>query len=374
MASTTNGYWGRDDFRHVEPGRAGVLLVNLGTPDAPTARALRRYLAEFLADPRVIELPAALRRLLLHGVILRVRPRRSARAYRTIWTEEGSPLLVHSRALEQRLRETLAIRMPGPVSVALAMRYGEPRIEEAVRVLMQAGVERLLMLALYPQYSGATTGSAADALGAALARLRWVPATRFPSHYHDHPRYIDALAERINEHWQARGRSERLLFSFHGMPLATLRAGDPYHCQCQATGRLIARALGLPRSDWALAFQSRFGRAAWLQPDTRSTLTGWAAAGVESVTVVCPGFAVDCLETLEEVALRYREDFLAAGGKRFEYVPALNAGPDHAGLLAEIVAREMAGWPEALASYSEHAVAVEAEERAQRARRLGAPD
>jgi len=374
VGALKNGYWGRDDYRHAEAPRAGVLLINLGTPDAPTPRALRRYLGEFLADPRVIELPAPLRRLLLHGIILRVRPRASARAYRSIWTDRGSPLLVHSRALEQAVRDALAVRMPGPVSVALAMRYGEPRIDQAVRLLMDAGVERLFVLPLYPQYSGATTASAMDAVGATLRRLRRVPALRVLDHYHDHPHYIDAIADSVKANWGENGRSERLLFSFHGMPRATLTAGDPYHCQCQHTARLVAQALGIARSEWAIAFQSRFGRLPWLQPDTRETLTGWARAGVESVSVVCPGFAVDCLETLEEIALRYREDFLAAGGRRFDYVPALNASPAHAQALAALVARETAGWPEALASYSSPAAQRKALERAERARRQGASE
>jgi len=367
-------YWGRSDFRHEEVARSGVLLMNLGTPQALNVRAVRRYLGEFLSDPRVIELPPLTRWLLLHGVILRVRPRKALEAYRTIWTEAGSPLMVHSRALEQTLRDALATRVEGPVSVALAMSYGEPTVEQALRVLMQAGVERLVVLPLYPQYSGATTGAASDALGTALARLRWVPALRFINHYHDNPRYVDAVAAGVREAWQREGRGERLLLSFHGMPSATLTLGDPYHCHCQGSARLIAHNLGLARSDWALAFQSRFGRAAWLQPDTEATLRGWAEAGIESVTVACPGFAVDCLETLEEVAQRYRDVFLGAGGKRFVYVPALNAGAAHTQLLTELAVREMAGWPEALASYNARARRNEAAYKAERARRLGADD
>ncbi len=367
-------YWGRSDYRHEEMGRAGVLLVNLGTPQALTVGAVRRYLAEFLADPRVIELPTVLRRLLLHGVILRVRPRKTLQAYRSVWTEEGSPLMVHSRMLEQGLRDALATRLDGPVSVALAMRYGEPSVERSLGVLMQAGVERLLVLPLYPQYSGATTGAASDAVGAALARLRWVPSVRFLNHYHDYPRYTDAIAASIERSWETEGRNERLLLSFHGMPRATLEAGDPYYCQCQGTARLIATRLGIARSEWALAFQSRFGRATWLQPDTEAMLRGWAEAGIESVTVVCPGFAADCLETLEEIAQRYRDVFLEAGGKRFVYVPALNANTGHIQMLTELVAREMAGWPEALASYNLHLQRRDAAERSERARRLGARD
>ena len=367
-------YWGRGDYSHGEVGRAGVLLVNLGTPQDLTVRAVRSYLAEFLADPRVIELPGALRWLLLHGIILRFRPRKTLEAYRSIWTEDGSPLMVHSRALEQGVRDAVATRMHGPVSVALAMSYGEPSVERALRVLMQAGVERLLVIPLYPQYSGATTGAACDAVGAALGRLRWVPSLRFLNHYHDYPRYIDAVAGSIEKSWETEGRNERLLLSFHGMPRATLDAGDPYYCQCQGSARLIAARLGIARSEWALAFQSRFGPAAWLQPDTEATLRGWAEAGIESVTVVCPGFAADCLETLEEIAQRYREVFLEAGGKRFVYVPALNESAAHIQMLTELAAREMAGWPEALASYNAHLQRREAAERAEHARRLGARD
>lgn len=367
-------YWGREQYRHEEVARAGVLLINLGTPQELSVKGVRRYLGEFLSDPRVIEMPAPLRWLLLHGVILRARPRKTLRAYRLVWIEAGSPLMVHSRGLEHGVRDALATRLDGPVSVALAMCYGEPSVEQALRVLMQAGVERLLVIPLYPQYSGATTGAASDAIGAALARLRWVPSVRFLNHYHDYPRYIDAVASSIRSSWEKEGRGERLLMSFHGMPRATLDAGDPYYCQCQGTARLIAASLGLPRSEWALAFQSRFGPAAWLQPDTEATLKGWAEAGIESVTVVCPGFAADCLETLEEVAQRYRDVFLEGGGKRFTYVPALNARPEHVQMICELTAREMAGWPEALASYNPHLRRSEARAKAERARRLGAQD
>lgn len=365
-------YWGREDFDHERVGRAGVLLLNLGTPAAATPGALRRYLAEFLNDPRVIELAPPLRRLLVHGLVLRVRPRRSAKAYRAIWTETGSPLMVHSRALEQALRNALSTRLAGPVSLALAMRYGEPRLVPALRLLARTGVERLLLLPLYPQYSGATVGSAFDAVAEALSHMRWVPELRFVNHYHDHARYIAALSGSVEAHWRTQGRTERLLFSFHGMPRSTLDAGDPYHCQCQATARLVAEVLKLSRTDWGVAFQSRFGPAKWLRPATDAVLAAWAEAGVSSVTVVCPGFATDCLETLEEVDIRYRRVFLAAGGKRFDYVPALNAGAAHVSALAEIAATAMSGWPEASVDYSAEAHTRAAAGRAERARRLGA--
>lgn len=367
-----NEYRGRENFEHTDVGRAGVLLLNLGTPSVLNKRAVRRYLCEFLSDPRVIELPAWLRGALLHGWILRTRPRHTLAAYRKVWTDNGSPLLVHSRELEQGLRTALVTRMAGPVSVALAMRYGEPRMADALEVLMQADVERLLILPLYPQYSGATTGTAFDAVTNALQRLRWVPSVRFVNHYHDHARYIVAMAEKITRQWEARGKTERLLFSFHGMPRATLDAGDPYFCQCQATARRIAEALKLPRTDWSVAFQSRFGRAEWLRPATDTTLRAWVEAGVESVSVACPGFAVDCLETLEEVDIRYREAWRVAGGRRFDYIPALNADDAHVAALSEVVAHEMAGWPENLASYSDNHAARAARRRTERARNLGA--
>lgn len=366
-------YGGRRNYEHGKIGRAGVLLLNLGTPAAPTSQAVRCYLAEFLSDPRVIELPKPIRAALLHGWILRTRPPKTATAYRKVWTEAGSPLAVHSRALEQKLRSSLSVRMEGPVSVALAMRYGEPCIDAALNVLLQAGVERLLVLPLYPQYSGATTGSAFDAVCSAMQKLRWVPELRFVNHYHDRSRYITALADTIARHWDAQGKTERLLFSFHGMPKATLSAGDPYFCQCQATARLVAEALKLPRSDWSVAFQSRFGRAEWLRPATDATLKTWAEAGIGSVSVVCPGFAVDCLETLEEVNIRYRDLWKGAGGKRFEYIPALNDSDGQVGALTELAALEMSGWPEALASYRDSAEERTAQRRTGRAHRLGAP-
>ncbi|MDN5865494.1 MAG: ferrochelatase [Gammaproteobacteria bacterium] len=342
------GYRGRTNGGQTEPGGSGVLLVNLGTPCAPTSRAVRRYLAEFLSDPRVLELPGWLRATLLHGWVLRTRPRKTAAAYREVWSEAGSPLLVESRALEQALRSSLSTRAAAPVPVRLAMRYGEPPIEAALEELLQAGAERLLVLPLYPQYSGATTGSAFDAVTSVLQRMRWIPEVRFVNHYHAESRYIAALTDSIVRHRDESGKTERLLFSFHGMPKATVAAGDPYFHQCRETARLVAEKLELPPGDWGMAFQSRFGRAEWLQPATDATLRQWAQAGVESVGVVCPGFAVDCLETLQEVNIRYRELWRECGGKRFEYVPALNDTEGHVGALTVIAARGMCGWPEDL--------------------------
>ncbi|MGH9639845.1 MAG: ferrochelatase, partial [Bryobacteraceae bacterium] len=252
-------------------------------------------------------------------------------------------------------------------------RYGAPTVERTLRELVTDGVERLLVLPLYPQYSGATTGSAFDAVASALAGLRWVPAFRFVNHYHDDPGYIAAVAASVRESWSHGGRTERLLFSFHGMPRATLTAGDPYHCQCHASARLVAQSLQLEDEEWTVAFQSRFGRTQWLGPASDETLSGWARSSVKTVTVVCPGFAVDCLETLEEVNLRYRKAFLAAGGERFDYVPALNDSPAHVRALSELIVREMTHWPEAGADYAPSIYAEEAAAQARQARKLGAP-
>ena len=333
----------------------GVLVTNLGTPDAPTTAAVRRYLAEFLADPRVIELPRWIWRAILHGVVLRIRPRRSARAYASIWTREGAPLLVNSRAiadaLEARWTDTpdasgapRAGRKPSRVKVALGMRYGAPSIPEALHALREAGAARIVVLPLYPQYSGATGGSTFDAVAAALSGWRRVPALRFIDHYHDDPGYIDALAASIEAAWSEGGRPNRLLFSFHGLPRRYLDAGDPYHCECHKTARLVAQKLNFDPDSWLVAFQSRVGREEWLRPYTDETLIEWGREGLERVDVVCPGFSADCLETLEEIGIRGRESFIAAGGGRLRYIPALNAGEAHIGALAALVERTISDW------------------------------
>ncbi len=321
--------------------RAGLLLVNLGSPDAPTPAALRRYLAEFLADPRVVEQPRWLWLPLLHGVILRVRPARSAAAYREIWTEEGSPLIAISRRQEAALREALA---DAGVEVALAMRYGAPSVRDGLRALRQAGCERMLVLPLYPQYSATTTASVFDAVADELKQWRRVPALRFVDGYHAHPAYIAALAARIRAHRERHGRGERLLISFHGIPERYAKAGDPYPEQCAATARLLREALGLDEHEAPMSFQSRFGREPWLSPYTDETLQRLAGEGVRSVDVVCPGFAADCLETLEEIAMQNRDVFLAAGGEAFRYIPALNDDPAHVRALAGIAREQMADW------------------------------
>ena len=337
---------------HAASERIGVLVTNLGTPDAPTPPAVRRYLAEFLADPRVVELPRWLWRPILHGVVLRIRPRRSARAYADVWSPEGSPLLVNSRAIADALRAYWTdapatrpdARQPGRVAVALGMRYGAPSIPEALDTLREAGAARIAVLPLYPQYSGATGGATFDAVARTLSRWRRVPALRFVDHYHDDPGYIDALAASIEAAWSEGGRPDRLLFSFHGLPRRCLDAGDPYHCECHKTARLVAEKLGLDPETWRVAFQSRVGREEWLRPYTDETLVEWGREGLGRVDVVCPGFSADCLETLEEIAIRGRESFAAAGGGELRYVPALNADAAHVAALAALVERTMSDW------------------------------
>jgi ferrochelatase len=323
--------------------RIGVLLVNLGTPDAPTSAAVRRYLAQFLSDPRVVEIPPLLWWPILYGVVLTVRPRRSAAAYREIWTDAGSPLLVNTAALARALQTELADG-GAPVTVAYGMRYGNPPVADALRSLRNAGASRLLVLPLYPQYAAATTGSAFDAVTAELRRWRRVPEACFIGDYHDCDGYVSALAASVREHWSAAGRTEKLLLSFHGLPARCSRLGDPYERQCRTTARLLAAALGLEGSEgWSLSFQSRVGREPWLEPYTDVLLAQWARDGVRRVQVLCPGFAVDCLETLEEIALRNRRDFIAAGGEELEYIPALNARPDHVAFLAALA--RLRAWP-----------------------------
>lgn len=354
-------------FSHDSPETTGILITNLGTPDAPTASALRRYLGEFLWDPRVVEMARPLWWAILHGVILRIRPGRAAKAYRTVWTDAGSPLLVISRRQADGLQRTLERNLPGATQVALGMRYGSPSIRQALETLREHGARRILALPLYPQYSATTTASTLDAIGSVFRDWRWVPDFRFVAHYHDHPAYILALANSIREYREKHDSDARLLFSFHGIPKRYFLAGDPYHCECQKTARLVAEALGLDASQWGVAFQSRFGREEWLQPYTDHTLQKWARDGQRNVQIVCPGFSADCLETLEEIDAQNRELFLAAGGEQFAYIPALNDRPDHLHALAEIVSQNLQGWPEAFRDRDDHGIAAELDARALRA-------
>jgi len=311
----------------------GVLLSNLGTPDAPTAPALRRFLREFLWDPRVIEMPRWKWWLILNLFVLPRRPARSAEGYRAVWTDEGSPLLAVGR--KQAAALTAALGVP----VALGMRYGNPSIEAALAELEGQGCRRIVLLPLYPQYCAATTASTMDAFGDALRRRRVVPEVCTVMSYHDEPLYIAALADSIRERWERDGKPERLLLSFHGIPRRYAEAGDPYPRECARTAELVAANLGLDKERWLVSFQSRFGREEWLTPYTDETLKAWGKDKLGSVDVVCPGFAADCLETLEEIGGENREYFEQSGGGRFRYIPALNERPDHIEALAAVARR-----------------------------------
>jgi len=370
-----NNYTGLAGYSHGplgQPVQAGVLLVNLGTPTAPTARAVRPYLAEFLGDPRVIEYPRWLWWLILHGVILRTRPARSAHAYAKVWTEQGSPLRCGSEALAAGLQNALTRRRPsGPIRVALAMRYGEPSVSHAIEQLQCDGVRRLLVLPLYPQYSGTSTGSVIDAVADSCKTLRWPPELRIINDYHDDPGHIEALARSIERWWRAHGRGDKLLLSFHGIPERYLLAGDPYFCQCHATARLLRERLGLSEDQLIISFQSRVGRERWLQPYTDATVRRLAAEGVRKLDVACPGFAVDCLETLEEIAMQNGGFFTAAGGETLRYIPALNDSAEQVDSLAALVLQHTQGWPEFAADYDAAAALqrrAAAQQRAQQQR------
>ena len=331
-------------FSHGTEPRTAVLLCNLGTPDEPTPAALRRYLRQFLSDPRVVEIPRVLWWPILHGIILRLRPAKSARKYATIWTPEGSPLMVWTEKQAKMLRGYLGER-GHRVLVRFAMSYGNPAIGAVLDELKTQNVDRVLVLPLYPQYSGPTTGSVIDAVSAWSARTRNVPELRFVNHYHGNTGYIEALARSVLDHWQTHGRPDRLVLSFHGVPKRTLLLGDPYHCECLTTARLLCERLGLAAETIVVTFQSRFGKAEWLQPYTEPTLIDLARHGVARVDVLCPGFAVDCLETLEEIAREAREAFLRAGGKEFHYIPCLNDRHEWIVALANIAMAHLQGWP-----------------------------
>ncbi|TMH77212.1 MAG: ferrochelatase [Betaproteobacteria bacterium] len=335
---------GTDRYVHGTPERSAVVLINLGTPPAPTAAAVRRYLREFLSDPRVVEIPRWIWWPILNGPVLAIRPRRSAAKYAAIWTPEGSPLLVGSRRQAAALNEQLALRGL-ELDVVLAMRYGMPSIEEALRQLRSRNVTRMLMLPLYPQYSGTTTASAVDGVNRVLGRLRDVPEIRWIKHFPDDGGYIDALRASVADHWERHGRGQCLLMSFHGLPRRNLDLGDPYHCECHKTARLLAQALGLAPSAYRVSFQSRFGRARWLEPSTVDTLRELAGSGVKRLDVVCPGFVADCLETLEEIAIEGQAQFLAAGGQQLRYIRCLNDSSGFIRALADLVERNVQGWP-----------------------------
>lgn len=359
-------------FEHGLPESLGVLLVNLGTPDDPSAGAVRRYLREFLSDPRVVDYPRWRWWLILHGFILRFRPAHSATQYRKIWTEQGSPLLLHSRDIAESIQEKLSARLSGSINVELAMSYGTPSIDSALQKLDAQRARRIVVLPLYPQYSNTTTGSVFAAVTRALAKQRWVPELRFINHYHDATGYVSALAASIRDYWDLNGRGDRLLFSFHGLPERMRTRGDPYHCQCQKTARLVAQTLELGDDDWLLSFQSRVGREPWLSPYTDNTVRMLGKENLGKLDVVCPGFAADCLETLEEIEMRNGGYFREAGGGELRYIQALNARDDHVAFLSQMIEKSVGGWPERSADWNISEASRALEKSLQRAQAMGA--
>jgi ferrochelatase len=337
-------YQTEPSYSHGSPEKTGILLVNLGTPDAPTPQAVRRYLKEFLGDPRVVEIPRALWWLILNGIILNTRPKKSAAKYASVWMKEGSPLRVHTEKQSALLQGYLGERSKAPFVVDYAMRYGNPSIPAVLRKLKEQNCQRILIVPMYPQYAASTTATVNDIVFAEMQQMRNTPALRTIKHFHDHSGYIKALANNINDYWMKHGRPEKLLMSFHGLPQYTLEKGDPYHCECLKTSRLLAEELGLKPEQYAISFQSRFGTAKWLQPYTTATLKEWGKQKTKRVDVVCPGFVADCLETLEEIAQEGKEDFQHAGGSEYHYIPCLNTRDDWMHALTDLVLDNLQGW------------------------------
>ncbi len=323
-----------------KPSLTGVILVNLGTPDEPTPSAIRRYLAEFLSDRRIIEAPKWFWYPILHGIILRTRPKKVAANYKKVWTDDGSPLLNHSIKLAQGVAQNF----PNNVVVKTAMRYGNPSIESVLSELRNENLQRLLVIPLFPQYSATTTASVIDKLSSILTQWRVIPEYRILTEYYSHPSYIGAICEQIKSHWQQKQKSEKLLFSFHGLPQQYINAGDIYQVQCTETAKLIAQRLDLKESEWIISFQSLFGPKKWIQPYTSDTLIKFGKEGINSIDIVCPGFAVDCLETIEEINIQNRKFFMNAGGKDFHYIPALNHETAHIDLMTKLIKENASNW------------------------------
>lgn len=334
----------KSTYQHGSPNRTGVLLINLGTPDAPTAQALHPYLKEFLSNPRVIEVPKLIWWPILHGLILPFRPRKSAEKYAKIWMPEGSPLKVHTERQTKLLREELQTRLQNPPMVEYAMNIGKPSVATVMKKMQEQGCERILVIPLFPQYAASSTAAAMDNVFAVLKHVRNQPSIRTVKQYHDHPGYIAALAQNVRDYWALHGQPDKLIISFHGTPRASLDKGDPYHCACQKTGRLLAEALALNTNQYTVCFQSRFGKAKWLTPYTATTLMQLGKEQMQRVDVVCPGFVSDCLETLEEIAMEVKDTFVQAGGKEFHYIPCLNERSDWIQALADITCSHLQGW------------------------------
>jgi len=337
-------YKGQENLEHLNPRKIGVLITNLGTPDAPETGALRRYLREFLSDPRVVEIPRFIWFFILNLVILVIRPRKSAEAYKSVWTQEGSPLLVYSLAQGEGIRQRLQSKYGDDVVVRVAMRYGNPSIASQLQAFENEGIRKLIVLPLYPQYSGSTNGSTFDAVAQDFMARRLLPDLRFISHYPDYPPYIQAMADHIRAYREKNGSADKLIFSFHGVPKRFLLKGDPYFHECHQTSQLLAEALGLSDGQWMTTFQSRFGAEEWLQPYTDVTMKSLPGEGVKSVQVFCPGFSADCLETVEEIDEENRGYFEQAGGESFAYISAMNAEPVHLDALARLIEDNLQGW------------------------------
>jgi protoporphyrin/coproporphyrin ferrochelatase len=343
---------------HGAPRRTAILLVNLGTPEAPTAVALRPYLKQFLWDPRVVEIPRPVWWLILNLFVLTLRPGKSAAKYAKIWMAEGSPLKVHTERQAKLLKGWLGEAGTPDLAVAWAMRYGQPSIASVLDRFKHDGVERVLVVPLYPQYAASSTASVMDDVADWIKRSRNPLEFRFIKNFHDHPGYIAAVAATVKEHWASKGRPDKLVMSFHGLPRRSLDLGDPYYCECLKTGRLLAEALGLEQDRFLITFQSRFGKAEWLQPYTQPTLEKLGAGGTARVDVICPGFVADCLETLEEIALECKAAFLSSGGKEFHYIPCVNERSDWIAALGDLVSAHLSGWP--LAARSDPAAVARA--------------
>ncbi len=333
-----------NEFSHHFLPKVGILLINLGTPDAPTGKALRPYLKQFLSDRRVIEIPRAIWWFILNVIILNVRPSKSAEKYAQVWTEDGSPLLVHARNQTKLLAGFLTQRIASPFQVELGMSYGNPSVESAIQNLIKLQCDRILVFPLYPQYAASSTGSALDSVWRVLMKLRNVPAIRSIRHYHDHPAYINALANSVKDHWKINGKPEKLVISFHGVPRYTLDKGDPYHCECHKTARLLAEALNLGKEDYMVCFQSRFGKAEWLQPYLASSLKELGKMKLNRIDVLCPGFSSDCLETLEEIAIEGKHIFQSNGGGQYFYIPSLNENEAWISAMCTIALENLQGW------------------------------
>lgn len=360
-------------FTHGTVARSAIVLVNLGTPDEPTRGAVRRYLKEFLSDPRVVEIPRLVWWFILNLIILPFRSGKSAKKYESIWTRDGSPLKVHTQKQAMLLRGALGERGHDALRVTMAMRYGSPSLPEVLDKLKAEHCERVVILPAYPQYSGTTTASIYDAVFAHYAKVRDLPELRMVKHYHDHDSYIEALHDSVLKHWETNGRGQKLVMSFHGVPKRTLMLGDPYHCECHKTARLLAAKLRLKPDQYLVTFQSRFGKAEWLQPYTQPTIEKLAREGLQRVDVICPGFTSDCLETLEEIAMEVKHAFIQAGGKEFHYIPCLNEDPSWIAGLAEIAEQHLIGWPTMMTAAQREAEKKDAETGREHAIAMGAP-